>query len=680
MWLEFYTLLILGSMLQQIIAFDSYDHYVTFGDSSIKSANITANVSIAETIFRLPSDIDEDELLHEMGLFMLGNMNLKVDPCEDFYEYACGNWRKSERVPSMGQKDTLLHVIQSEINELMVGFLKNSSKESKTAEGKAKMFYTSCLVMGKDISVGLKTMLDNEEEVFAKLKLSGKNDWIVLNFMSPFSVYPLLPMSINYSTHSRQFEVAINLPPSTLENFKNSSKSEEFLEKLGDMASELKVMLEFERNLTSKVQSLNHTERLTMEEFLETHQYDPIPWKDVFAEAFGDNTQGEWFVNNRIANFTNLERFLRKSNIDTLRRYIKWKTLVKFYSIWKTELQNDDKREQVCRLHTESYFSYALLPWFIDTLYDAERREDSLRIAQAILNSFLNVTEKYSWLDEDTRSHVLSKLQAMDIMVGYRDDMRHRDQIDEIYSDLEITGDWFKNLLILEANHARLRLRSVHRTVLPPMLSPYSVNAYYADYINTAFVTMGISQMPLYDSRLPASLKFGGLGFLIGHEMAHALDSNGYHMNYEGRQYSWSAASQRHFFERIRCLENQYNKFIYRGIQTNGSLTMPDNIADNTGARLAYHSYMHGHGRKESEQKPLPGVNFTNKELFFIKMAQTWCTGREDSFKMHHIKSDVHAYAEFRVLGPLRNMAEFSETFKCKLGAQMNPLKKCVVW
>ncbi|XP_073826565.1 neprilysin-like 7 [Musca autumnalis] len=684
MFLKFSGLLVLGSLLYTVDAsvVTNIPSAVDIPNSKGNSNTTTSavNVTVDQTIFKLPSEIDEDELLHETGLFMKSLMNLEVDPCENFYEYACGNWKTSERVPTSGRKDSILRVIQSEINDLIVVFLKNSTKESKTAEGKAKVFYASCVTGGKDINVGLKTMLDNEKDTFGKLKLPGKNDWIPVNFMSPYNVFPLLPLSVNYSTISRQFEISINNPIPVLKNFYNTSQADELLQKLGQVAQEFKTMLEFEKNLTAKVSNRDFNERLNLHEFLEQHQKDAIDWKLLFKTAFGDSYQPEWYVNNKISNFTDLERFLRKSPTENLRNYVKWRTLVKFFNIWKTELPNDEKREQVCRQHTETYFTYGILPWFIEYLYDAERREDSLCIAQTVLQSFLNITENYSWLDEDTKSEIAAKLQAMDIMVGYKDDMRHRQLSDQIYSDLEVNGDWFKNLLTLEANHARIRLHSVHKTVVPPILSPYSVNAFYADYINTAFVTMGISQMPLYHQRFPASLKFGGLGMLIGHEMAHALDSNGYHINYEGKPYNWSSSSARHFKEKTRCLENQYNKFIYHGIQTNGSATMPDNIADNTGARLAHHSYMELYGQYEGHDKPLPGLEYTNNELFFIKMAQTWCTGRDDSFRVQHMKTDAHAYAEFRVLGPLRNMPEFSQTFQCRLGSQMNPLKKCVVW
>lgn len=39
-----------------------------------------------------------------------------------------------------------------------------------------------------------------------------------------------------------------------------------------------------------------------------------------------------------------------------------------------------------------------------------------------------------------------------------------------------------------------------------------------------------------------------------------------------------------------------------------------------------------------------------------------------------------HSPDQFRVLGPLSNLAEFSADYKCPKGSTMNPIKKCEIW
>ena len=43
-------------------------------------------------------------------------------------------------------------------------------------------------------------------------------------------------------------------------------------------------------------------------------------------------------------------------------------------------------------------------------------------------------------------------------------------------------------------------------------------------------------------------------------------------------------------------------------------------------------------------------------------------------------ETDVHALDRFRVIGPLSNMKEFADDFKCPVGSKMNPAKRCAVF
>lgn len=51
----------------------------------------------------------------------------------------------------------------------------------------------------------------------------------------------------------------------------------------------------------------------------------------------------------------------------------------------------------------------------------------------------------------------------------------------------------------------------------------------------------------------------------------------------------------------------------------------------------------------------------------------------KESTKMQ-IEKDDHTIAQYRVIGPISNLPEFSKEFNCPLGSTMNPMKKCEVW
>ncbi|XP_044005703.1 ras-related C3 botulinum toxin substrate 1-like [Aphidius gifuensis] len=82
---------------------------------------------------------------------------------------------------------------------------------------------------------------------------------------------------------------------------------------------------------------------------------------------------------------------------------------------------------------------------------------------------------------------------------------------------------------------------------------------------------------------------------------------------------------------------------------------------------------------RRGEGERLPGLDYNSKQLFWISYANKWC----EKVTIEGSKSvllDSHAPPEFRVIGPLSNMKEFSIDFQCPIGSKMNPIKKCTVW
>lgn len=108
--------------------------------------------------------------------------------------------------------------------------------------------------------------------------------------------------------------------------------------------------------------------------------------------------------------------------------------------------------------------------------------------------------------------------------------------------------------------------------------------------LNSITFPAGILQRPFYDENWPASLNYGGLGVVAGHELTHAFDDEGVQWNDAGALQKWMTnASDSGFKGMARCVVNEYNGFCPlagTGKQPsciNGEQTQGENIADNGG-------------------------------------------------------------------------------------------------
>lgn len=86
----------------------------------------------------------------------------------------------------------------------------------------------------------------------------------------------------------------------------------------------------------------------------------------------------------------------------------------------------------------------------------------------------------------------------------------------------------------------------------------------------------------------------------------------------------WNNATLLQFKVRTKCIEEQYSGYHISAQNVSGSLTLGENIADNGGLQTAYYAYkswLHEQnvGR---EELPLPGLNHTHDQLFFLSFAQ----------------------------------------------------------
>ncbi|XP_064469277.1 neprilysin-like [Ornithodoros turicata] len=118
-------------------------------------------------------------------------------------------------------------------------------------------------------------------------------------------------------------------------------------------------------------------------------------------------------------------------------------------------------------------------------------------------------------------------------------------------------------------------------------------------------------------------------------------------------------------FERVRrCVQEQY-----ASIQAATQATLADvlDVIALVPALEAYRSYL----PDEVDYRLLTAQDLSSRQLFFIYYASSFCETED--------VSRTGTSGRLRVNGPLRNMPEFAEAFKCPPGSFMNPTKVCAL-
>ncbi|WAR16150.1 NEP-like protein [Mya arenaria] len=120
-------------------------------------------------------------------------------------------------------------------------------------------------------------------------------------------------------------------------------------------------------------------------------------------------------------------------------------------------------------------------------------------------------------------------------------------------------------------------------------------------------------------------MNYGGIGVVIGHEITHGFDDQGSQYDKVGNLRNWwDTTILENFQKRAQCIVDQYGGFVVPdiGIHVDGENTLGENIADNGGLKQSFRAYRKWVDSVGKEELPLPGMNLSHNQLFFINFAQ----------------------------------------------------------
>jgi putative endopeptidase len=282
--------------------------------------------------------------------------------------------------------------------------------------------------------------------------------------------------------------------------------------------------------------------------------------------------------------------------------------------------------------------------------------------------------EALSWMDPTTKTKAKEKLAAMSYQIGYPSKWK-------TYPFKVDTKTWAANVRAVSKAAAARELTKIGKPVDKNdwELGPQDVGAYYNPQLNGMVFPAGILQPPFYDVESAIPVNLGGIGMVVGHELTHGFDDQGAQYDAVGNVASWWQPDTEGLFkQRTQCVIEQYGRYeVAGGTKLNGANTAGENIADIGGVKLSLAACRQ---LRASAPDTVVADGFTGDQQYFLGFGQAWCAKFRPEFEKLIATTDVHSPAKWRVNGALQATPDFARAFHCKAGSKMVPATQCVVW
>lgn len=192
-----------------------------------------------------------------------------------------------------------------------------------------------------------------------------------------------------------------------------------------------------------------------------------------------------------------------------------------------------------------------------------------------------------------------------------------------------------------------------------------SVNAAYSSVFNELYITPAMA-MFAFESNTRRSFTLARLGFILAHELAHALDPTGIYFDATGMytlETVLTGDEQRAYTNDIACIASEFD---------NNRLTLQEDVADHLAMAVVVDMV-----RLSQAELPVTVCSpnctiLTTQPQFYVYFAQTWCSS-ESSQQYANRNRDVHSPNRARVEHALVN-AGAASAFQCA-GAKTKPCR-----
>ena len=657
-----------------------------------------------------PADIQQPSSTVSFSADMLDQ---SVDPCTDFYAYACSKWQAKNPIPSdrpgWGRFNELQERGEYIMRDILQKYTANDTRRS-AVEQKIGDYYQSCMDEGAVEKLGAKPLSEDMNRIAAlKNKKQLAQELIRLhregaNVMFSFDSTQDFKDATQVIAEADQGGMGL---PDRDYYLKDDPKSVELRKKY---VEHIQKMFQLAGDSSDKAAAEANVV-MTIEAALAKGALDRVSRRDpqkiyhkmtrqelaALTPGFAWNQYLDGIGAPSVASlnvtepdfFKRMNDVVSSTSLDDWKTYLRWHVLhanaavlpsafvSEDFNFFSKELQGTKElspRWKRCVRFTNGDLGEALGQKYVEETFGPEGKERTLKMVNAIEKALGQDIQGLPWMGPDTKKQALAKLAAITNRIGYPDQWRD-------YSSLSIVrGDALGNSQRANVFEFQRRLNKIGKPVNKKdwPYPPATVNASYNATLNNITFPAGILQPPFYDNKADDAMNFGGIGAVIGHELTHGFDDQGRQFDANGNLRDWwTAEDGKEFEKRASCVSDEYSGFTaVDDVKVNGKLTLGENVADNGGMRLAHMALMDTLAGKEVA--PIDGL--TAQQRFFLGWANVWCQNRTEALTRMLAAVDEHSPGKWRVNGTVSNMPEFREAYHCKADAPMARQNACRVW
>ena len=635
--------------------------------------------------------------------FLAANIDPATSPGEDFFQYATGAWLKRNPIPADQGRWTVSNVISEDL-DARIRRVSEAAASSKARRGSNAQLIGDFWSTGMDSAArnreGLASLRPDLDRIAGVQSLAQLVDVVAVlhrrnmlldSYVGFVGSRTLFAMRVERDEQDRtrrvlslsQGGITLGAPAYTATDALRTKRREALREYLfktftrlhgdsGKAKASADAVFELEAQIARGFVPREQNRTMAVSEL--SRLAPSFEWSRYLSSI---GATGIDSVNVRAAGFFQaLDPLLRTTPIETWRDYLRFclirahapflddSTFSEFFTFETAGLAAREPRPLWRRVvwMQKYWLGQATGQLMADEDFPRRVQARYREIAESIREAFRNRITRLEWMSDATKQRALLKLARMSITIGLEQEAD--------LSTMPIGRDSYVLNMIRSAEwfHA-WQMKTFHAPVPRievDMRHNVGGSGYYEVSANEIQLPLPAGVPGWSDAELDDAFVYAATW--LGHEMAHAFDTDGRQFDADGNRVDWwTAADDAAFRKRAQIMVDQYNEFMpVEGVRINGQSSLNENLADLVGLRVALDAFKQTTQFKQNQK--IGG--FTPLQRFFLGYAHLHM-GHERPDSIAARANGNYAPDRERVNGVVVNIPEFYEAFGVKPGDRM---------